>query len=79
MEEQEQDIDQDGYTNVEDCDDYNPDVFPNQFEVCDGLDNNCNEEIDEGVLNYSGGCTYYHIALDIILLVTIKVLKINYY
>ena len=32
-------IDADGYTTAEDCDDYNADVFPNQFEVCDGIDN----------------------------------------
>ena len=47
----ERDIDADGYTTADDCDDYNADIFPNQFEVCDGIDNNCNEEIDEGVLN----------------------------
>lgn len=32
-----------------DCDDSNPDVNPGTAEICDGLDNNCNAEIDEGV------------------------------
>lgn len=34
-----------------DCDDSNPDISPLKSEICDGIDNNCNEEIDEGVLN----------------------------
>ena len=43
------DSDGDGYTIDEDCDDTNPNIFPLQIEVCDGIDNNCNSEIDEGV------------------------------
>ncbi len=31
-----------------DCDDTQPSVNPGAAEVCDGLDNNCNTEIDEG-------------------------------
>ncbi len=31
-----------------DCDDTQPSVNPGADEVCDGLDNNCNTEIDEG-------------------------------
>ncbi len=31
-----------------DCDDNDPAVFPGAVEVCDGLDNNCNGQIDEG-------------------------------
>ena len=33
---------------VDDC--YNDDVvYPGAIEICDGLDNNCNGEVDEGV------------------------------
>ncbi|MEW6214947.1 MAG: MopE-related protein [Nitrospirota bacterium] len=45
------DADNDGYTSDVDCNDNNPAVNPGATEVCDGIDNNCNEAIDEGVLN----------------------------
>jgi large repetitive protein len=35
-------------TNSDDCNDYNPNVNPDEAEACDGLDNNCNDIIDEG-------------------------------
>ncbi len=44
------DNDNDGYFSYEDCDDTNPDVNPGQGELCDGLDQNCNGEIDEGLV-----------------------------
>ena len=33
----------------DDCDDTNPDVHPNQAEVCNGIDDNCDGRIDEGL------------------------------
>lgn len=48
------DADGDGFANTSgrckgnDCDDSNPDVFPGAVELCDGVDNNCDGQIDEG-------------------------------
>lgn len=37
-----------GYSlNGDDCDDSSSDVYPGAPEICDGLDNNCNGEVDE--------------------------------
>ena len=44
-----------GYVqNNTDCDDTNPDINPCSTEVCDGLDNNCNGEIDENLTRQCG-------------------------
>jgi subtilisin-like proprotein convertase family protein len=44
------DFDGDGYTEEDgDCNDNDPTIAPNILEVCDEIDNNCNDEIDEGV------------------------------
>ena len=44
-----------GYvTNSLDCNDGNASINPDAAEVCNGVDDNCNGQIDEGVLN-----TYY--------------------
>jgi len=43
------DLDVDGYDSTVDCDDNNPDVYPNAPELCDGLDNDCDGVIDEGL------------------------------
>ena len=41
------DNDGDGFSVDVDCDDDNPTIHPNADEVCDGVDNNCDDEIDE--------------------------------
>lgn len=39
-----------GYvTNDDDCEDTKPDINPNATEICDGVDNNCNGQIDENL------------------------------
>ena len=43
------DADGDGFDNDIDCDDQNPDVYPDASEVRDEIDNNCNGEVDEDV------------------------------
>jgi hypothetical protein len=48
------DADGDGFFTGEDCDDNNPLISQEAEESCDGVDNNCDGSIDEGVLN-----TYY--------------------
>ena len=44
------DSDGDGYIDSDDCAEDNASVFPGQEEICDGIDNNCDGQIDEGVL-----------------------------
>ena len=43
----EPDGDGDGFTLSEDCDDTNPDINPGAAERCNGVDDDCNGEIDE--------------------------------
>jgi hypothetical protein len=48
------DNDHDGYQPPTDCNDSNAAVHPGATEICDGIDNNCDGQVDEGVKN-----TYY--------------------
>ena len=43
------DIDEDGFGALLDCDDWDAAASPDGIEICDGIDNNCNGTIDEGV------------------------------
>ncbi|MBU0646407.1 putative metal-binding motif-containing protein, partial [Patescibacteria group bacterium] len=46
----------DGYINWidnrDDCDDTRSDIHPDAEEICDEVDNDCDDEIDEGVMGY---------------------------
>ena len=41
------DLDQDGFSTAEDCDDFDASVYPGSTEYCDGIDNNCIPPVKE--------------------------------
>ncbi|MCB0804761.1 MAG: putative metal-binding motif-containing protein, partial [Bacteroidales bacterium] len=41
-----------------DCNDYNSSINPGATEECDGYDNNCNDQIDEGLCDYPNAVTH---------------------
>ncbi|MEZ4960071.1 MAG: MopE-related protein [Saprospiraceae bacterium] len=53
------DTDNDGFYNYQDCDDNNAAINPDAAEVCDGIDNNCNGMVDDGL-----AFTTYYLDLD---------------
>jgi hypothetical protein len=56
-----EDLDEDGFPACTECDDADGAIHPAAEEVCDGVDNNCNGEIDEAG---SGGETTWYTDAD---------------
>ena len=42
------DADGDGFTSRYDCNDSDPSIHPGATEICDDLDNDCDDLVDEG-------------------------------
>lgn len=55
------DADKDGVVAAKDCNDNDASIKPGAIEQCDGVDNNCNGQVDEKsivtILNGSGNCS----------------------
>jgi len=50
------DADEDGFDELSDCDDSDPDVNPDAEEICNGIDDDCDDEIDNAAVDRS---TFY--------------------
>ncbi|MEL6344779.1 MAG: MopE-related protein, partial [Myxococcota bacterium] len=50
------DLDGDGFDSSDDCDDDDANVFPGASEVCDGIDNDCDDQVDNDPVD---GTAYY--------------------
>lgn len=55
------DVDGDGYPASVDCDDEDGDVFPDAQESCNGVDDDCDNQIDEPIAE---GATQYYLDED---------------
>ena len=50
----ESDNDRDGYPGCDDCNDLEITVYPEAIELCDGLDNNCDDSLGLGEVDNDG-------------------------
>ena len=53
------DLDEDGFLLVDDCDDEEAEAFPGNIEVCDGIDNDCDNLADDDDPDITGTRQWY--------------------